>query len=669
MDTINNNKVEPINNSIDLEDIKQTINESSTTNKKSSKSIINPILITISSIIIIAILGLLVYTIKTKQSTQNPQYQLLKDEPDEWETLPGCNIHEGVGCKSSSGKMDEKFKNNLWNTPIRNSKRWIKGFQDMGRLVGYAQQKYSSDLKKCTVSIYTRTIEPMELTYFFDDMEQTSNSKEFDSSYKGLLKVKVKAKSGETLELDDIDFIWNVGELNPPKFNTKNGQKGAIVEMFGWPDEDIEQECKFIGEAGYLGVKLFPHQEQVMSYQPFNDVLNPWYFMYQPVSYKLNGRMGTRAQLRKMINTCRKYGVRVYADAVVNHMTGNGNDLSRHRNPGAGCNKWGNKTSSAEPNDSPYYTPAFTYEINPFTKRGTNALEFPGVPYGPMDFHCEKPLNSWTDANNLNTGWLTGLADLDTSQDYVRQRIADYFTDLMSIGFSGFRIDAAKHIHPSDLAVIFKKFKDNMGGALPDDFITWLEVLTGGESWLLVQGDGDYSFTGGLTKRLQEQGMTHDEIEKIKIWWSGYPVEPGNDRGSISKTRKVIQNDDHDQQNPGSSSRDMHDEGCVLVKGCDPDRHREFERRLFLEPKEVDDNRVNYPIRMLLSSYYFTNDVRGIPDGKSDCSKCTTTCQSCRSMGYVKAHVEGSPSYTKDYTRVHRDPKIIEYMSQWMQLN
>jgi alpha-amylase len=56
----------------------------------------------------------------------------------------------------------------------------------------------------------------------------------------------------------------------------------------------------------------------------------------------------------------------------------------------------------------------------------------------------------------------------------VRQRIADYFTDLIGMGFSGFRIDAAKHISPTNLAAIFAKFKKNMGGAFPDDFITYL---------------------------------------------------------------------------------------------------------------------------------------------------------------------------------------------------
>lgn len=206
-----------------------------------------------------------------------------------------------------------------------------------------------------------------------------------------------------------------------------------------------------------------------------------------------------------------------------------------------------------------------------------------------MDFLCDKALNAWTDPNNLNTGWLTGLTDLDTRKDYVRQRIADYFVDMLSIGLTGFRIDAAKHIHPADLAVIFKKFKDGMGGQLPEDWFTWLEVLTGGESWLLV-GDSDYSYSTFFENKMKEQGLTAEDIDKVKIWRRGYPVEPGNDGGRVSMTRKVIQNDDHNQQNDGSSSRDMHDQGCVLVKGCPVEKHRGFEIHLFENPDGVRDN-------------------------------------------------------------------------------
>lgn len=91
-------------------------------------------------------------------------------------------------------------------------------------------------------------------------------------------------------------------------------------------------------------------------------------------------------------------------------------------------------------------------------------MEFPSVPYIATDFHCERGLSSWTDPFQLNNGWLVGLSDLDTESEYVQERIAAYFTDLLSIGFSGFRMDAAKHIKPPSIAAILFKFKKNLGG-------------------------------------------------------------------------------------------------------------------------------------------------------------------------------------------------------------
>eukprot|EP00770_Monocercomonoides_exilis_P008203 MONOS_8161.1-p1 / transcript=MONOS_8161.1 / gene=MONOS_8161 / organism=Monocercomonoides_exilis_PA203 / gene_product=alpha amylase / transcript_product=alpha amylase / location=Mono_scaffold00299:40497-42404(-) / protein_length=636 / sequence_SO=supercontig / SO=protein_coding / is_pseudo=false len=585
--------------------------------------------------------------------------------------LPGCEIHPFLSCHEMEGEMDEKWKDNLWNTPPRNHSRWSGGFQDMSVLQGYPQLQYNADHTECTVTIYTKTKNPMLLYYYFDGQIQSSPSKKYDTSYKRPLKVIVTARSGEKLELDEIDFLWNVQPLRPRKGDYRNGQKGAIVELFGWPDEDIAKECQFIAEAGYLGVKLFPHQEQIMSLQPFEFEMNPWFFMYQPVSYRLEGRMGSRANLRNTINKCRSFGLRVYADAVVNHMAGAGNDMSMHRNPGAGCNYWYPKNSSAQNGDmSPFYTHSYTYEINDYNGRPNNALEFPAVPYGPMDFHCEKALNRWTDPNNLNTGWLVGLSDLNTGTDYVRQRIADFFVDLISIGFSGFRIDAAKHIHPKDLAAIFAKFKARLGGNITEDWITWLEVLTGGESWLLVR-DSEYSYTTGLTREMKAVGLSDEDIDKVKIWWSGYPVEPNNDEGTLSRWRKVIQNDDHDQQSDGSSSRSLNDKGCVLVKGngCTPDKHRYYEVKLFEDPYEINDNDNEYPIRMVLSSYYFDGRITSVPDGKSDCRLCKVTCDGCRTRRYARAYNPNAKAYEgTDYTRVHRDAAIINAMRKWMHI-
>ena len=139
--------------------------------------------------------------------------------------------------------------------------------------------------------------------------------------------------------------------------------------------------------------------------------------------------------------------------------------------------------------------------------------EFPAAMYGPTDFHCERPLNSWTDPLDLNAGWLTGLVDLNTEKANVQERIADYLTDLLSIGFSGFRIDAAKHIQPPDLAAIFAKLQANMGGQLPDDFVAWLEVRKqgGGGSGEEEEGAGRQAGIAGLLAAgVRGVGVTSD---------------------------------------------------------------------------------------------------------------------------------------------------------------
>lgn len=109
-----------------------------------------------------------------------------------------------------------------------------------------------------------------------------------------------------------------------------------------------------------------------------------------------------------------------------------------------GCTKWGNKTSSAPiDRQSPFFTHAYTYEYNSNTGEAP-ANEFPGAGIGPDDFHCERALGSWSDLFILNNGWLVGLTDIDTSKDNVRERQAAYIVEMVSMGISGFRIDAGK---------------------------------------------------------------------------------------------------------------------------------------------------------------------------------------------------------------------------------
>ena len=109
---------------------------------------------------------------------------------------------------------------------------------------------------------------------------------------------------------------------------------------------------------------------------------------------------------------------------------------------------------------SPWWTIGWKYQNNSYTGKRPSP-EFPAVPYRESDFHCKRSLNSWTDLNILNLGWLAGLIDLNNKKEYVRQRITDFIIVLLSIGISGVSIGVAKHIHPTDLVDILKKIKDN----------------------------------------------------------------------------------------------------------------------------------------------------------------------------------------------------------------
>ncbi|KAK3271529.1 hypothetical protein CYMTET_20131 [Cymbomonas tetramitiformis] len=587
--------------------------------------------------------------------------------------LQGCDTFRNNQCNGDVIVTSDLFEANRWFTPAQGAPGYLPSFQDYSRLVGYTVVKYAAGGASAVVEVRAthRRGSAVTLRYRFGNQEQPSATKKFAAaSAEGPVQVTVLASDGARLELEPVDFAWASPEV-PQGAEYRGGQKGAIVEMFGWPHRDIQAECPALAAAGYMGVKVFPPQEQVMSSQPFNNQLNPWYFMYQPVSYRLQGRMGTRDELRDMIRACRTVGVRVYADAVVNHMTGSGNDANVHRNAqGGSCTKWGNKTSSLPGGHSPMYTQGFTYTCSNSTGRPA-MQEFPAAAYGPTDFHCERALNSWTDPLDLNAGWLTGLTDLNTEKDSVRERIAAYLTDLLSVGFSGFRVDAAKHIKPDDLVAIFSKLRRNMGGELPEDFVTWWEVLLGGEADLLMCNvESGYNYGGYLEGAFAAAGFSGADVDKIKIWNSGYPKEPDKGTCTISKARSAIQNDDADQQNPGSSSRDMGDTGCVLIKGCPEAEHRGFEVKLFESPNGASDNDHDFPIRLILSSFYWQGDSAGIPDGRSDCAECVIGCDGCRTTALSQAFDEGSTGYDKSgYTRVHRDAAIIAAMRGWMGLS
>lgn len=186
------------------------------------------------------------------------------------------------------------------------------------------------------------------------------------------------------------------------------------VQLFQFPWESVGEQCTdVLGPAGYDWVLVSPATEHIVAPE--------WWASYQVVSYKIESRLGTREQFDEMVTTCHEAGVRVIADAVINHMTG--------LDEGVG---WAG---------------------SPFTH-----MEYPGI-YGEADFHdCgltpNNDIGNYHDAEEVQTCELSNLADLDTSSEYVQGVIRAYLTDLVTLGVDGFRIDAAKHMAPEDIKEI-----------------------------------------------------------------------------------------------------------------------------------------------------------------------------------------------------------------------
>ena len=604
------------------------------------------------------------------------------------------NWNSRYECQSNDNyEFPETWDERAFQTPPKNDiyNRYKSTYQDMHYLVGYAQLKYSSDKNKCTIKFITKVNPKLgtlgkdyKIVYRFGDIEQTDNTIILTSSNKFPNGMKISAKIYDIrigietvkLELEDEYFIWDNPKINQSS-EYKNGQIGSIVELFGWPYEDIEEECEFLSHAGYMGLKIYSPNEHLFNYKNVEDeMLNPWWYINQPVSYKLDSRMGNRKQLKKMINKCRSYNLRIYADIVINHMTGDGYDMYDDHRAGDDndCFHWNEKGSTA---GSPFWNIGYRYENNPYTGLEPG-IEFPSVPYFPSDFHCKNEISNWGNSYQLNSGWLDGgLADLNTEKESVQQRIVDYFIELISIGFSGISIQNAKHIFPLSFANIFKKLKDNLGGQFPEDFIAILQLIFGNEKQIMLCNEDELSSFGDayFLKLLKNNNLTDDDINKIKIWNSGFPNEMPkclDNNWRITPQRHVIS-----IENPNFIYINSQDNKnyYIYIRDKDIEKHRNLTINMF------NNTEFDWKIKCVFSTFSLINGSIGFPDGKSDCNKCQSDiCKKycTHSFPYQKAYDPNSKGYDTGnkenwkegtYTRVHRDLKIINSMRKWMNLS
>jgi len=231
----------------------------------------------------------------------------------------------------------------------------------------------------------------------------------------------------------------------------------------------------------------------------------PWWERYQPVSYRLESRSGNEQQFQDMVRRCNAVGVRIYVDAVINHMTGAG---------GSGTGTGG----------SPYDGPSYSY---------------PGVPFGTNDFNkypaeCPNPSGTIGDYNNpieVRNCELVSLRDLKLGTGYVREKIIEFMNKLIGYGVAGFRIDASKHMWPADMGAILGQLHNlntAHGFAPGSRALIFQEVIDlGGEP---IKGD-EYFGLGRITEfkygnHLGRLFRGRDQLRHLVNWGEGWGMYP-----------------------------------------------------------------------------------------------------------------------------------------------
>jgi len=192
----------------------------------------------------------------------------------------------------------------------------------------------------------------------------------------------------------------------------------AFVQLFEWEWDDIARECEeFLGEAGYTAVQVSPPNEHIEG--------PAWWTRYQPVSYKIESRGGTRKEFSDMVSRCQSVGVDIYVDAVINHMAG-----------------FPEGTGVAGSQYSEYDYPAVPWDVDDFHQCGRNESD---------------KIVDYQDLWEVQTCQLGTLDDIDTSKPDVQATIAAYLNDLLSLGVAGFRMDAVKHVDHDELHAILQQ--------------------------------------------------------------------------------------------------------------------------------------------------------------------------------------------------------------------
>ncbi len=236
----------------------------------------------------------------------------------------------------------------------------------------------------------------------------------------GVVSNNVSATTRASLEVNSID-------------------DGAILHAWNWSFDTIKSRLPEIKAAGYKAVQTSPIQG---SKEPLSEV-SKWWVLYQPINFNIgNSQLGSRDQFKSMCDAAEDQGIDIIVDVVANH-TGN-------RGGGADA-----------------YYPAYNVD--------------PSIKDNPNFWHEHRGVSDWNNRWEV-TQLGIGLADLNTSNHELQDKIIAFLNDAVDCGADGFRFDAAKHIELPDDSGCGSDFWPRVLGSVNnnENLFIYGEILQGG---------------------------------------------------------------------------------------------------------------------------------------------------------------------------------------------
>lgn len=294
-----------------------------------------------------------------------------------------------------------------------------------------------------------------------------------------------------------------------------NIQSGNILHAFNWRMRDLVKYAPEIAQAGYTSVQISPIQASKAAGNA-GSYATDWWSFYQPTDMTIGNALGTATELKAATTELHKYGVKVIADVVTNHVQ---NCVSRKDTANVAQTLKDNARRDL-------------LNHNYSTSDNNRAAQ---VTY---DLGGELP--------DMNTG-------SKTYQNYV---INNLLNPLADNGVDGFRFDAAKHIETPDDGSLASDYWPTITSAIKSknsNAYIYGEVLaTGGQfqigSYTKYINVTDYAYgntvRGALNSKnassLANYGYSGSSKNQNVLWVESHDTFCDNTSTGLTKTQQIL---------------------------------------------------------------------------------------------------------------------------------